>query len=134
VEAERAGWFGGPFGWAGQGSRDHHKLCSNQNRPSNHKPQPQASLFAEHLVSDHLFLGGTILICLQAEALALVSDAVRGSRGLGAAAAHGGGGAARARAGGKAGRGSPLITFKEAGLTVAFAATLVLYLCTAADM
>lgn len=31
----------------------------------------QGSLFAVHLVSDHLFLGGTILICLQAEAVAV---------------------------------------------------------------
>jgi hypothetical protein len=68
----------------------------------------QGSLFAEHLVSDHLFLGGTILICLQSEGLALASDVLRGLR--------------------------PAVTAREAGLTATFAAALLLYLCTAADM
>ncbi|GBF93091.1 hypothetical protein Rsub_05702 [Raphidocelis subcapitata] len=68
----------------------------------------RGSLFAEHLVSDHLFLGGTIMVCLQSEAVCLVSDALRGLEAR--------------------------VTAREAGLTATFVAALFLYLCTAADM
>ncbi|KAF8067178.1 PNPLA1 [Scenedesmus sp. PABB004] len=69
-----------------------------------------------HLVSDHIFLAATMLICLHAEVICLLSD-------LAAAARR------RAAAPGAGGRG-----LHEAALVALLLASLFLYLFTAADM
>jgi len=61
-----------------------------------------------HIVSDHIFLAATMLICLHTEAICLMSDMLRGLRGD--------------------------LTWQEVALTFTFVVTIFLYLFTAADM
>lgn len=67
-----------------------------------------ANYLTDHMVSDHMFLAATMLICLQAEFMFLLSDIIRTMKAE--------------------------ISVREVGLTLTFIIALFLYLFTAADM